>query len=164
MYICQKWKTEFHIFAQFRETWISEKPRRTHDDCTRLTFDLTICALSFYVSFFVCARMSIAMSKWRYCECSKLYLLMRSTLGRPGLFRYVIYTGKIKRKMLRAAHVVLELFMSQMLTVQNLSVTSKISCKAKPKVVPFFHFPRRPPYYGTGWLCIYKYSLLDVRD
>ena len=62
----------------------------------------------------------------------------------------MLHTGKIKRKMLRAVHVVLELFMNQMLTVQNLSVTSKISCKAKPKVVPFFHFPRRPPYRGTG--------------
>lgn len=61
----------------------------------------------------------------------------------------MLHTGKVKRTMFRAVHVVLEVFMSQVLTFQNLSVLlQKYHTKQNPERF-FFHIPR-PPYRGTG--------------
>ena len=63
---------------------------------------------------------------------------------------YVIYTGKIKRKMFRAVHVMLELFMNQVLTVQNYSVlVQKYHTKQNLGRFLLSH-PSASLYHGTG--------------
>ena len=62
----------------------------------------------------------------------------------------MLYTGKIKRKMFRAVHVMLELFMNQLLTVQNYSVlVQKYHTKQNLGWFLLSH-PSASLYHGTG--------------
>ena len=154
MHTCQKWKID-----GFAQVWISEKRRRTHDECTPLTFDITI-----FLFFFVCKNVHCNV-KMAVLWMLKAVLVHAQYVGqaRTVQVQCMLYTAKIKRKMFRAVHVMLELFMNQLLTVQNYSVlVQKYHTKQNLGWFLLSH-PSASLYHGTGWLCI-KCSLLDGRD
>ena len=126
-----------------------------------LTFDMTVFELSFYVFFFFCMQecplqcQNGGTLNAQSCTCSCAVRWAGPDCS--GM----LHTGKVKRTMFRAVHVVLEVFMSQVLTVHNLSVLlQKYHTKQNPERFLLSHPSASLPW---NWVTLRKCSLLDGR-
>jgi len=152
--------TCIHVYVKsekliFLHNWISEKPRRTHDD-------ITIFELSLYVSFFFVCKNVHCSVKMAVLWMLKAVLVHAQYVGQARTVQVCYILVKLKRTMFRAVHVVLEVFMSRVLTVQNLSVLlQKYHTKQNPGRFLLSHPSASLPW---NWVTLHKCSLLDGRD